>query len=115
MWYVYDLVDSDGQTVYVGESKNPKIRFKDHTRKCDGKFLGREDLTFKIISSHRSRKKALQVEGQRKLSLGFMWTETDSSFRIAGGNATAAMKKTCPNCGKVSTPGAIGQHMKACT
>jgi len=83
MWNVYDLVDQEGQTVYVGMSTNPKKRFWCHTKATPiynngfGKFYGRTDLSFEIISSHHTKKKALQMEGARKLSLGMRWTERE--------------------------------------
>ncbi len=119
MEYVYDLVDSDGQIVYVGQSKDPQRRLYEHTNRHDGQFKGREDLSLNIISRHRLREKALEAEGKRKLSLGFEWTEKIANptydKQSDAMTKTNSKKVVCPNCGKVSNAGGIGKHRKVCT
>jgi len=125
MRYVYDLVDSDGVTEYVGESKHPNVRFKEHTTHkpratspsaSRGKFYGRTDLSLQIISSHDTRKESMKAEGQRKLSLGMEWTEKEG-YIAAGLKASKSPKSVnkvkvkCPHCDMVSTAGAIGSHI----
>lgn len=37
--YIYVIKDPDtDDVVYVGKTKNPERRYKDHTRKCIGKY-----------------------------------------------------------------------------
>ena len=117
MEYVYDLVDSDGQTVYVGASKDPQRRLNEHTKRHDGQFKGREDLSLNIISRHRLRKNALQAEGKRKLSLGFEWTEKianptyDKQSDVM--TKTNSKKLPCPRCGREMNAGNLSKHLKA--
>ena len=84
MYYVYKLVDESGHTVHIGETKYPKQRLYDHTRRKPapghGKFYG-EKLTLEIMSTHQDRKEAwwAQVYLQREEGL-----QTDYEKLISG-------------------------------
>lgn len=81
MHHVYQLLDATGDVVYVGESKNPKRRFRQHTRTTPnpydnhGKFYGRTDLALQVIASFETRAEALAEEGRIKKLQGMEWTE----------------------------------------
>ena len=80
MKHVYVLKDQHGEVVYVGETKQPNYRFKQHTRypKCDrnsnGKFYG-QNLTMEIVKSFVDPKDALAYEAKLKRQYGFEVTE----------------------------------------
>ena len=85
MWYVYEIYDSYGSVVYVGESKDPKSRMYTHTkRKPDaggrGRFYG-QDVTYTIVDSFEDRRMARELEGQLKLQYGMEWTEKLRDFQ----------------------------------
>ena len=55
MYKVYKIVNVDGVVEYVGQTNNPKRRFKDHTcvdpkHRGSGKFYKRTDVHMEIIS-----------------------------------------------------------------
>jgi predicted GIY-YIG superfamily endonuclease len=118
MYYVYDLINSEDQTIYVGETKRPTGRMNDHRGKKKSPFHGRKDLSMVIISQHSTRKEALKAEGQRKLSLGMEWVEKtcglkqDHAIRVANGKRSGCIKVTCPHCDKITNPGGIATHIK---
>tara|TARA_R110000772_G_C12989438_1_gene406834 strand:- start:96 stop:512 length:417 start_codon:yes stop_codon:yes gene_type:complete len=86
MWNLYDLVDQEDQTVYVGVSKHLKIRLREHTlykpypKSGRGKFYGRTDLDIITVNSYSTKKEALMAEGARKLSLGMEWEERNGQL-----------------------------------
>ena len=78
---VYELINTMGTIEYVGVTTNIKRRLKYHTmRRVDGyrfagKFEGRHDLTILEVASFETRKEAMLLEGELKLSYGMEWTE----------------------------------------
>ncbi len=75
MYYVYDLIDNAGNTIYVGQSKNLKNRMYMHKGIRKSPFYGRSDISIVPINSYNTRSDARKAEGERKLLLGFDWTE----------------------------------------
>ena len=68
---VYKLVNRKGEIEYIGHTRNPKTRLRNHICK-NGKFAGRNDLTFEIIKSgFRKKSRAFQHECKIQKELGF--------------------------------------------
>jgi predicted GIY-YIG superfamily endonuclease len=141
MWYVYDLINSKKETVYVGQTMQPSKRLSTHLKSTSSKFY-KQNFFMVIISTWPTKATALIAEGVRKLELGMEWTEKTgcaaggkTSGRIAvesgqlasarskeassaGGKAASkivnAMRVQCPYCNMISNPGVIGYHKKSC-
>ena len=66
MVYVYELYNSEGIVEYVGESKNPKLRFHRHINlkrtNGTGKFFGRTDLNQRIVAEFMTKKEAFNYQ-----------------------------------------------------
>ena len=81
MYYVYELINHYGTVEYVGESKNPYIRFRQHTKskyephRSMGIFHGRQDLILNVVSVYDNHKDALNLEAKLKKDYGFALTE----------------------------------------
>lgn len=79
--YVYELVNLMGTVEYVGRTKEPKERFRNHLRKPIegvsgiGLFYGRQDLIMNLVKGFDTVKEANFYEGELKLSYGMDWTE----------------------------------------
>jgi predicted GIY-YIG superfamily endonuclease len=86
MWNLYELYDIFGNCVYVGiTSGKLERRLRDHVRyHKDRKFYGQQ-LTIIGISRHPTKREAMNVERELKLSYGMHDTEWEY-FR-AGGRA----------------------------
>ncbi len=73
-YYVYTLTDESGDVVYVGETKNPKQRLYDHTRRKPapghGLFYGKH-LQLELVGQFLTKKEAwwFQVKLQTLLGL----------------------------------------------
>lgn len=102
MWYVYQLINKEGTVIYIGETRDPRQRLYDHTRRKPkhsghGKFYGQE-LEIEVIAEFDNKKEAWyrQVEEQKKF--GF---QTDYEKLRAGvttqscskGGKTTAMRR----------------------
>lgn len=74
MKYVYELKDSDGKVIDVGQTKRPDRRLWEHTSKL-GRWPGRTDISLEVVAGPMSISEALAMEGELKLSHGFIWTE----------------------------------------
>lgn len=62
MRYVYALVNQAGQVEYVGETKDLRWRFYDHTSRPTHKFYGRTDLEMLVLSEHETRQESYQAQ-----------------------------------------------------
>jgi predicted GIY-YIG superfamily endonuclease len=68
--YVYELVNKDNVVEHVGESYNPKARYREHVhhkfrpKKGMGKFYGRTDLTLEVVAEFDNRKEAFDYQCQ---------------------------------------------------
>ncbi len=71
MYVVYQLVNSKNEIEYIGHTKNPDTRLRNHT--CvNGKFVGRTDLILQIVKSgFRKRYRAFEYECKLQKKLGF--------------------------------------------
>lgn len=73
---VYKLVNDNGIVEYVGQSKCPDHRFKQHTIEGigwkKGKFIGRTDITFEIIEEVYDIKEAHKREAYWQEFYGFI-------------------------------------------
>ena len=71
MYVVYKLVNQENQIEYIGHTKNPKTRLRNHT--CiNGKFAGRTDITLEIIKSgFRKKNRAFEYECKIQNELGW--------------------------------------------
>jgi predicted GIY-YIG superfamily endonuclease len=74
MYVVYQLVNEKGEIEYVGHTKNPDTRLRNHI--CiNGKFHNRKDISYEIVKSGFNTKlEALDYECKLQKELGF---ETD--------------------------------------
>ncbi len=74
MFVVYKLVNTKNEIEYIGHTKNPNTRLRNHVCK-NGTFAGRKDLTLEVIKSgFRKRERAMDYECKLQKQLGF---ETD--------------------------------------
>ncbi len=77
-FYVYELVNSNNQVEYVGETTMPEKRLNLH--KCNsngsgkGKFYGRNDITMRILKKFNSKPEAFEYQCQLQSQYGL---ETD--------------------------------------
>lgn len=96
-WYVYELVNLMGYVECVGETIQPEVRMKGHTRikpspkTRNGKFYEREDLVMNIVAEFDNRPDALKLEGQLKKVHGLEHTEITKCVR--GGTKTGDIHK----------------------
>ena len=73
MKYVYEIREN-GIPIYVGESKNPQKRFRQHTMwqpsPGNGTFYGRTNLQLAIIAGPISVREARDLEDELKIKYG---------------------------------------------
>ena len=73
MKYVYEIREN-GIPIYVGESKNPQKRFRQHTiwqpSPGNGTFYGRRDLELAIVAGPISVREARDLEDELKIKYG---------------------------------------------
>jgi len=125
VYYVYELRTTDNKVEYIGCSKRPKQRFRQHvfqkpTGPGIGKFLGRTDLHLEIIKEFYNRKEAGQFEGFLKRQNGFIWTEYENMKKAysishktkAGSYASAKVVRTCQFCNRQIKGNAYFWHLK---
>ena len=97
--YVYELINLYGTVEYVGESKNPYIRFRQHTKwkpnRANGKFYRRQDIMLNIVASFNNRKEALTLEGKLKIEYGLEWTEKTCVIKGGKIGGRISGKKKC--------------------
>lgn len=93
MRYVYALMNADRQIEYIGETKSPKWRLYDHTRRTRGKFYGRTDLQFHILSAHVTRKESYQAQCHLQNVFGLVTDLEVASAGFAKGRQILAQKK----------------------
>ena len=101
MHYVYQLTEN-GRVIYVGETKNPKQRLYDHTKRKpapgQGKFYGR-DLEIEIIECYATKKEAWhrQVEEQKKYGFQTDYDKLRAGVTLQscskGGHVTAMRRR----------------------
>jgi len=96
--YVYKIVNSNNEIEYIGETKNPKTRLRNHTCK-NGNFAGRKDLTLEIIKEFKSKKLAFNYQCKLQKKFGF---ETDIEKYIKLGKS---IQKIGTECRKVKIVG----------
>jgi predicted GIY-YIG superfamily endonuclease len=57
--YVYKIVNSNNEIEYIGETKNPDTRLRNHTCK-NGNFANRKYLSLEIIKECKGKKSAFK-------------------------------------------------------
>ena len=77
MKYVYEMINLLGTIEYVGETSNPKRRFKEHTKNRPlrsglGKFFGRADIIMNIVKEFDNRKDAYQYQCKLQKEYGLI-------------------------------------------
>lgn len=82
MHYVYDLINTTDIVEYVGITKRPTIRLKEHILPS-GKFPRRSDLRLELVTGPMSKADALKLEGERKISFGMDWHEKIAQIKGA--------------------------------
>lgn len=92
MYVVYQLVNSKNEIEYIGHTKNPDTRLRNHT--CvNGKFVGRTDLILQIVKSgFRKRYRAFEYECKLQKKLGF---QSDREKYIRLGKSIQKMGTDC--------------------
>jgi predicted GIY-YIG superfamily endonuclease len=92
MYVVYQLVNSKNEIEYIGHTKNPDTRLRNHT--CvNGKFVGRTDLILQIVKSgFRKRYRAFEYECKLQKKLGF---QSDREKYISLGKSIQKMGTDC--------------------
>ena len=60
--YVYELYNLLGTVEYVGETINPKDRFRKHTKSKAGKFYGRADIQMNVVKDFDNKKEAYSYQ-----------------------------------------------------
>lgn len=93
MRYVYALMNGDNQVEYIGETKSPKWRLYDHTRRTRGRFYGRTDMQIKIISAHQTRFESYRMQCHLQELFGIESDREKSSRGFAKGREILAQKK----------------------
>ena len=120
MEHVYKIVDTNGVVEYVGVTRVPAQRKRQHFRNKPseiksghGTFYGRTDLTFVIVASFLTREAALTYEGMLKRAEGLEWTE--HTMKSKGGQISSSIVSTCPHCGITSRGNAMKRwHFDSC-
>ena len=109
---VYQFINSIGVVEYVGETIDPKRRFRQHVQCINGRFYGRQDLIMNIVAEFDNRVDARALEGQLKLQYGLEWTEVTSVSNAGkiggashnspnGGKISCSKERICPHCNKI--------------
>ena len=127
---VYEIYDINGTCLYVGVTKNPKRRFRQHVnypplpRSGTGRFY-QQQVFMKVIDEFISRQDALKKEEELQLEYGFktnkeIYHEWSMLGNVKGKTqgAYAAAKKThqCPRCKKWGNSNVwLGQHINSGT
>ena len=127
-YHVYTLLDENSNIVYVGKTKNPDHRLKQHKSKS-GKFYN-QLVKINVIDVFDSNKQALDFEGVLKSQCNFSWSEQEA--RKLGGQTTGKINAknnhlakirhlvvieqfTCPHCNKVGKSNAMKRwHFNNC-
>jgi len=73
--FVYELINLMGTIEYVGETKRPKERFIEHTKKLQGKFYNRLDLTMNIVAEFDNKKDAYNKQCELQKQYGLLTDE----------------------------------------
>ena len=94
----YQLINKEGQVIYIGETRDPRQRLYDHTRrkpKCKGHgmFYGK-DLEIEIIECYATKKEAWHRQVKEQKKFGF---QTDYDKLRAG-----VTKESCSKGGKTT-------------
>ena len=102
MHYVYQLKDSTNKIIDIGETKNPELRFRQHTnwkpgKHGHGRWYGRTDITMEVVAEFLSRQEAYDLETELKLQNGLQPTEHLRRKETAA--KYFHFTKTCKHCG----------------
>jgi predicted GIY-YIG superfamily endonuclease len=128
MWYVYEIRNQNGKVEYIGETTNPRARKRNHLEKepvpgwnMFGRFYGRTDLTFRVVSHCYSQEEARAEEDRLKLEHDLPLTENTRHHGLMqcrssmGGIIVGKIMRDCPYCGrKLKGNGAWNSHLKKC-
>ena len=68
--YVYELINLMGTIEYVGESKNPHSRIKNHLNK-GGKFYKRQDIILNVVAKFNNKKDAFDFQCELQTEYDF--------------------------------------------
>ena len=129
-WYVYEIYDSFGTVLYVGESIRPKKRLYEHKQRPTGRgkglFYGKE-VFMHIVNQFDNRKDAKDLEVALQNEYGFINDRKKRSipmkgktpkniktFINKGGHKSSSIIRTCNNCGKQIKGPVYFQHIKSC-
>ena len=80
IYYLYELYDTYGNVVWVGETRNTKRRLWQHKYKT-GRFHGK-DVTMVVIGTYENRSDAWEIQVQLQKEYGL---ETDRDKLIKAG------------------------------
>lgn len=93
MRYVYALMDSNGNVVYVGETKSTRWRLYDHTRRKRGKFYGRTDIRLHVLSAHETRSESYWAQCHLQKVFGLRSEDEMSREHLAKGRKILQKKR----------------------
>ena len=79
-YYVYELINQQGEVEYVGRTTDPHQRLIEH-RKKRGRFPKRYDLQLKIVKEFKTSTPASLYEGKLKTKYNMEWTERTASVK----------------------------------
>lgn len=60
-YYVYELHDINGSIVYVGDTKDPERRLKEHNKWKGGKFYG-QTIFMNVVADFQTRPESFQYQ-----------------------------------------------------
>ena len=92
MYYLYELINSLGTIEYVGQTKNPDKRFRQHIftkpvnsnkHSGNGKFYGRQDIFMNIVGTYNTENEVRNSE----YSLQLEWGLPTDKFKNKSGGA----------------------------
>lgn len=129
MHYVYEIYDIYGSPVYVGETKDPIRRKREHTSLHDSRAKFKEHA-FHVIGEYDTKDIAWKAQCKLQEEYG-LTTDREhksingskavkslyhlSSMGKKGGKTTGNIIRTCPSCGMTIKGGVYFRHIKKCT
>tara|TARA_R110000772_G_C13014682_1_gene409789 strand:- start:196 stop:513 length:318 start_codon:yes stop_codon:yes gene_type:complete len=88
---VYKLINTEGEVVYIGESKRPKRRLKEHIQYCRESVWYGHDLNMEIVQEFDNKQDAYALQCELQESYGMVTDREKARINaIKGGAAIMA-------------------------